>query len=271
VHQLLLDWYGYRVQSFAALPGWLVYSGYWALVLLTSYLIWAAVERPLRKAIVQHWPPWRRAAAAGRSAPRQALEVPGGRARSLFAALLDPAARTILATALLVATLAGLALYQDHAGRRARRLAAAALDASMASALPASRNVAFGTEFLLAGARCTPRPDGGLDITLTWQALRPTTLHYQLALHFLAGDRIVDQADRPQDPRQRAVALYETWSDTLHVSPATLRSADTLGIAIHTGHGQALPPDRGPRDWGGNRLRLPLPTARATAPSTTAP
>jgi peptidoglycan/LPS O-acetylase OafA/YrhL len=260
-HQLLLDAYGNHAQDFAAFPSALVYAAYWALVLLASYLIWAAVERPLRTAIVRHWPPWRRTPGPGKAEPRHALETPGGRARSLVAPLLDPGPRLLVTAALLLVSLLGIALFEEHAARNARRRAAAALDAAMAAALPDSRNITFGNEILLAGAVCSNTPDGGLDIALTWQALRPTALDHQLALHFLSGDRIVTQADRPQDPRQRRVARYQTWTDTLHLDPSPRRQVSELAIALHDGHGHALAPNKGTRDWGGNRLRLPLPPA----------
>jgi peptidoglycan/LPS O-acetylase OafA/YrhL len=264
MHQILLDWYAAHVRQFAAVPTWLAYSFYWALMLLASYLIWAAIERPFRKAIVQHWPPWRRRPGAGPAEARHALEVPGGRARSRFAVLLDPGPRVIATTALLVAGLAAVALYHDHVVRGAQRRAAAALEASLVQALPQSRNVKFGNEFLLAGAVFSRRSDGGLDMMLTWQALKATTLRYQVAVHLLAGDRIVNQADHPQDVQQRRVTTDETWTDLVHLPP--LGDAAEVGIALHTGDGHALLPDHGVRDWGGNRLRLPLPAA-ATGPA----
>jgi hypothetical protein len=247
------------VRQFAAVPTWLAYSFYWALMLPASYLIWAAIERPFRKAIVQHWPPWRRRPGPGPAEARHALEVPGGRARSRFAVLLNPGPRVIATTALLVAGLAAVALYHDHVVRGAQRRAAAALEASLVQALPQSRNVKFGNEFLLAGAVFSRRSDGGLDMMLTWQALKPTTLRYQVAVHLLAGDRIVNQADHPQDVQQRRVTTDETWTDLVHLPP--LGDAADVGIALHTGDGHALLPDHGVRDWGGNRLRLPLPAA----------
>jgi peptidoglycan/LPS O-acetylase OafA/YrhL len=257
MHQMLIQWRGHHADRLAAVPPWLVYSVYWLLVLLSSFVIWAAVERPLRKWIVQGFPAWRRAAPTPRTESRQALELPGGRARSAFAPLLDPTPRVIAAAALLLALLCAGIMANDQLAARARRRALASLLPERA--LPDSRYVRFGDEFLLAGARFTPRPGGGLDLTLHWLALKNTTRHYQIAIHLLNADRIVAQADYPQD--NRPVRVNDTWTDTVPLPPEKLQRAADVGIAIPDGAGHALPADTGPRDLANHRLRLPLPAA----------
>ncbi len=256
MHQMLIKWYVVHADQFLALSPWLVYAFYWALVLATSYLIWAAVERPLRKAIVRGFPLWRRGSGDARTAARQALEMPGGKARSLFANLLDPGPRTILTAALLVAALTGTIFARGKFAKLHAPGSAAELQAALVQAIPSSKGVRFGNEFVLDGAVLT-RTATGQDLTLYWEALRPTTLHYQVATHYLdSTGKILDQHDHPQDSANRSVAAGDYWMDTLHLP--TNPALKEVAIALTSAPGQALPADRGPRDWANFRLHIPL-------------
>lgn len=56
LHTILLHFYLLHRQAFSDIPGWMLYSFYWLLVLATSHLIWLFVERPCRKLITGFLP-----------------------------------------------------------------------------------------------------------------------------------------------------------------------------------------------------------------------
>jgi peptidoglycan/LPS O-acetylase OafA/YrhL len=252
-------WYGRHKAHLYAMPTWVAFLVFWAMLLSSAFLVWACAERPLRQWIVRLWPmPGRRGDA--RDAPRRALEVPGGRTRSLWAPLLDPGPRVMLGGALVVALLVGMIALElwtavpPHVSRTPDYLAAVERSA------PASREIQFGNQFVLAGLRFEDRGDQGVDVIATWQAMRPAVLRYALALYVLgANDQTLAWVDRPQDPDQRSVAEGEMWADVIHLTPAQLAGARDIGLALHLGSDTALAPMDGKRDWGGVRLRVPLP------------
>ncbi len=55
LHLLVCHYYVIHPGPFVALPPWLLYSGYWTIVLLVAYVGWSAVEVPCRRAIVGFW------------------------------------------------------------------------------------------------------------------------------------------------------------------------------------------------------------------------
>ena len=57
VHQVLLRFCATQLGELATVPGWPALPLFWAATLLVSLLLWLAVERPLRRAIVGLWPP----------------------------------------------------------------------------------------------------------------------------------------------------------------------------------------------------------------------
>jgi len=55
LHLIVCHYYVLHPGPFVALPPWLLYLGYWAIVLLAAYVGWAMVEVPCRRAIVGFW------------------------------------------------------------------------------------------------------------------------------------------------------------------------------------------------------------------------
>jgi peptidoglycan/LPS O-acetylase OafA/YrhL len=53
LHDLILTYYVHHEASFAGYAGWKLYGGYWVIVLLASWLMWAGFERPVRAWLVQ--------------------------------------------------------------------------------------------------------------------------------------------------------------------------------------------------------------------------
>jgi hypothetical protein len=55
LHLLVCHYYVIHPGPFVALPSWLLYLGYWLIVLLTAYIGWSVIEVPCRRAIVGLW------------------------------------------------------------------------------------------------------------------------------------------------------------------------------------------------------------------------
>lgn len=123
------------------------------------------------------------------------------------------------------------------------------------------RAARFGENFELLGALLTPT-GAGMELKLAWRSLREAPLEYTVAVHFVdEAGKILAQADFPQDAGQARVAPEATWVDRVRVPTEKLKRAHHVGIALYLpGHG-VEPIDRGPRDWDGRRLLLPLDDA----------
>ncbi len=55
-HYVLVSFYRIHEKAFATWPAWGAYLLFWAVVLVTSWVVWAGIERPLRVWIVTRWP-----------------------------------------------------------------------------------------------------------------------------------------------------------------------------------------------------------------------
>jgi hypothetical protein len=122
------------------------------------------------------------------------------------------------------------------------------------------RGARFGQSFELLGASLTAAANGGVDLKLAWRCLRETRLKYDVAVHLLDdSSRLLAQADFAQDPEQELVRPGATWVDRVRLSSEQVKGARRVGIALYaTGGGTVEPIDRGPLDWDGRRLLLPL-------------
>ncbi|MBI5589580.1 MAG: acyltransferase [Deltaproteobacteria bacterium] len=56
IHTILLRFYQHYRHVFSDIPGWILYTIYWILVLIISHLIWLFIERPIRRIIIGLWP-----------------------------------------------------------------------------------------------------------------------------------------------------------------------------------------------------------------------
>jgi peptidoglycan/LPS O-acetylase OafA/YrhL len=83
LHLLFCHYYVIHPGPFVSVPPWLLFAGYWLVILLASYVAWALVEVPCRRALVGLWDRHaaRDAGAGAITKPRRpAAQSPGGRA-----------------------------------------------------------------------------------------------------------------------------------------------------------------------------------------------
>jgi peptidoglycan/LPS O-acetylase OafA/YrhL len=294
-HKIFMSEYVWKFPGLTAQPRWAVYPLYWAVVLATSHLIWTAVERPFRKAILELWPKkvvaldaeaGPKAAGGHQGTMKEAgtlqgtLEKPGGKARSFFAPLLSPGWRVaavdlgvIVVLAAGLVSLAHRPVWMERSGKTV-----ASFQEVLNASLPETREVHFGKDFVLHGARVVQAPSGDAVVTLVWESLSEVQLKYQVAVHLVAAGDVNKQmapraqADYPQDVGRRWVHAHEVWSDRLVIPAVKTAGAAYVAIGIHSEKEGLAPIDKGMRDWDGRRLLLPLPRAMGqVAATTTAP
>jgi peptidoglycan/LPS O-acetylase OafA/YrhL len=237
LHAVVLSWYQFHATAFDELPGWLVYLGVWAVLLLGSHLLWAGLERPMRGWIVGLWP------------------APGGKPKATAPAR---GWRLLAAEAALLAALLALAGYTaarpsvgyvgpGDALALARRGSAAARDAH------------FGGRLALRGADVARTPLG-LRVRMAWQSLldQPADLSVRLVLLGPAGE-VRCLWDRPPDQRAPAMPGGVLWRQKESVPAWMIEGVQTVGVAVVSPTAGVLPVDRGPRDPTGYILLLPAP------------
>ena len=121
------------------------------------------------------------------------------------------------------------------------------------------RGALFGKKFELLGALLTPTVGGGIELKLAWRCVHEARLEYIVAVHLLDETRkILAQSDFAQDIAQARVIPGAVWVDRVSVPAEKLKGAQQLGIALYITRLDVEPIDRGPRDWDGHRLLLPL-------------
>ena len=104
LHLLVCHYYVIHPAPFVALPPWLLYIGFWSLILLMAYVGWALIEVPCRRAIVGLWDRYHT-----RDAAQQAMSARVPRRRAPRRTLTAFARQgNVVATGALVLALAGL-------------------------------------------------------------------------------------------------------------------------------------------------------------------
>jgi peptidoglycan/LPS O-acetylase OafA/YrhL len=265
LHQMLIVYYNSHARAFQWVPQQVAYLVFLMTLLLAAYLSWAVVERPCRRFLVSLWP------GAASVAP---VADWGGRGRAQegapganFGMLLAPTWRHALVAAIL---LLGLTLPIAYAVnlRPSINLVDPAYAEGLASrGLREARDVNFGNQFILLGAD-VGRTEDGLSIELVWQSAGPQRLEYLVAVHVVNGaGTILSQADYPQDVARTEVPAGAVWRDVVVISSERLRDASAVAIGVFRQEPlTVLRADRGPRDWDGHRLLLPIPGLTAASP-----
>jgi len=129
---------------------------------------------------------------------------------------------------------------------------------------PQYRDVNFGGKFVLCGAKLIKGTEG-MRIELVWRSPMEQPLTYSNAIHLL--DRqgtILSTLDYPQDRRKNIVRAETLWIDKIDIPASRLDNIAFIGIGIYSLPDiQLLSVDKGPRDWGGKRLLMALPSITA--------
>ena len=128
-----------------------------------------------------------------------------------------------------------------------------------AASPPEVRGVQFGKKFALLGVVAKPA-NAGVAFELAWKSLARQRLESLVPVHVVdAEGGILAQADYRQRPEHGEVREGAIWIDVVTIPHQALQGAAALAISIVEPGEKSLPADRGPRDWGGNRLLVPLP------------
>jgi hypothetical protein len=252
LHVILTRTYGQHIKAFEELPVWLVYGGYWLILLLVSHFVWAGVEQPLRKWLVGLWP--RPVPAAGRTSPVRPA------ADSVWQSLAAPGRWLLAGETLVLACLLGaVAAYAT------RPLSHRFLDALTAEALAAQgesgvRGACFGERFVLRGAALVPVPDG-TRLRLVWQSSRSQESNQFIAIHLLdSGGKILAGTSYVRKLGRTTVPAGALWEEKVDLPRELFARASQIGICVAPDEkDNPLPITGGPCDWNEHRLLLALP------------
>lgn len=134
------------------------------------------------------------------------------------------------------------------------------------SGVPEARDVQFGKKFALLGIVAKPA-NAGVAFELAWKSLTKQRLESLVPIHVVdAEGKILGQADYRQRPEHAEIREGAIWIDAVTLPHQSFQGATALGVMIIEQGGETLPVDRGPRDWGGNRLVVPLPAGLPLKP-----
>ena len=137
---------------------------------------------------------------------------------------------------------------------------------SVASRTDASlRDVTFGDRFKVLGLTIDRNPQG-IVMRIAWQAVTATPLDRLICVHMVNDQgEILAGADYRQTQYQPSltspVAMGTSWVDEVPIDTKRLTGATGIGLCMYHLTEPHLAIDRGPRDWNGVRLRVPLPPA----------
>lgn len=247
IHQILLVYMVTHLAGLTQVSRSLALAGFVTTLLLGSYLLWVYVEMPGRRWIV------------GGGA------IHGSPAMAKSWSRNTPLSRRPL-TALVLLLGVGAAVAYD-AGR-GRSIDARDVGAMTPQDLKAYAGTNFGTLFTLRGIAMECKADG-LHLRLAWQSHAPRTAPYTTAVHLIdATGKIVAQADHRQSLGTPVATAGTIRLDTEVIPPGSFKDGTVaLALGLFDDKVNLLPIDRGPRDWEGRRLIVPVTPCRGQASS----
>ena len=262
LHQILVRYYQWRFEDTTNLPNWFLYSFFWTVLFLGSYVLLVSIENPCRQFIL----------GLGQHGQAKMNTQPGGSKNLIHGTpsrnLFDEAQvswlirrRRILFTACsLLIILIAVPLYLNGAFEPKN-----AIDQKLASQMIDNwdikyQRIQFGNKILLRGANLA-KGSNRVRLQLIWESMNKQRLEYRVAVHVLdAGGRILLQADYPQNRGHILVRDHVIWLDETEISLDELSDATGIGIVLYSTEPQeVLLPDRGDRDWNNQRLLIMLP------------
>jgi peptidoglycan/LPS O-acetylase OafA/YrhL len=253
VHQIVLRYYTAHQSNFWVIPQDWLYAVFWGFVLLLSYLMYSAIERPCRRFITglpkrrrmaaefkgkengRTWREWFTQRDGGRFLPRSGVPT------ALSALVLSG---VVLATALLPPNSQQL-VTTSEADQFLKR-----------SSYKIAQNIAFGENLQLVALDFISVDSENYKLKLIWNAVNDVELKYNLAMHLINGSReiIFNVVNRPQHPGKITRNSGDYWSETVTIPKQELDKALGMTIVIW------IPPDiiltisGGQTDWNERRL-----------------
>jgi peptidoglycan/LPS O-acetylase OafA/YrhL len=240
LHQTLLRYYRDNLNSFPHLPDSLSLALFWAVVLLSSYLMWALIEMPGRRFIL------------GRGQKRMhETETLLKSWHSYF----NLNRKTISAAIILVSLLTPIYFSIGNINRISSTVA----DGMTPEELHSVVGTRFGNLFALRGIKVVPKKEG-LYIDLAWESLVEQKLTYTNAIHLTdTHGNILVNAGYKQPITRESIKRETIWKDSIFIPKGQLKGGEKkLAIALFQEVKQLLLVDRGNRDWGGKRLVVPF-------------
>jgi peptidoglycan/LPS O-acetylase OafA/YrhL len=263
LHFILIRYYQAHVKAFARWSVWLVYGGYWLLLLVLCHFVWAALERPVRLWLVGQWPK------PGPGGVRPEPVRSAGAARPFWQRLADPGRRLLAGEAVV---LAGLLAGVSYVARPPSSF----LDARTAEALaarsePTVRGARFGDRFILRAAVVVPTADG-IRLRFVWESCQVQAANQFIAVHLVdPTGKILHGADYVRKLREATVRAGAVWEENVDLPQTLLAGVTHIGICITPdARANPMPVAGGPSDWNGRRLLLALPAGPVPKPGTPA-
>ncbi len=256
IHQTFIEWVRRNSQAFAVLPNWFLVTLLIAAILMTSYFMWAYVERPMRAILLGF----------GRSEPKatsdSSAEPQLPPIQFKLSRQIPPLSFPSVAAGAILLILLGVAIWLVRFRSSIQIIAASDVEKITAVTPLELQSVGFGNRFVLCGYKWhTDKPDE-IVLELAWKAPSPQRLEFLTAVHLIDDQgNIRGQADYEEDPTHREVSKDLTWRHLISISPEKLQGISRIGIGLLKGK-DWLFADRGPRDWGARRLLIPGPQGK---------
>ena len=255
IHQTLLVHAQSHWRAFAFIPDWAILALFLALLLVSAYWVWAVIERPCRHWLVSLWPTPTNAMLV--ELPASMITPDGVPVKTRRTSLLLPSRIGIVAASAILAVLLAGCFYVLKIRFSVQTISAADAGRLTERTQEDLRGVRFGDRFILLGAECR-QEKGRTVLDLAWQSIGVQRLEYHTAVHLTdETGKIRGQADFDQDSRASEVQPGMIWRDVITLPADKIAGSTDVAIGLLRGN-DWLPADRGPRDWGNQRLLIPI-------------
>ena len=234
VHQLLLRYMELHKDAAGAVPAGVRWVVYGVTVVVLASVIWLLVERPLRAVLTGKM---------------------GWKARGRW---FWPVVAVQLAWLAGVGCGAQWLVSRDVAGVPAGQVAALE-----AAGLKAFAGVRFGERVELRALVVEEAAEGRVVVRMLWKSLREQRRDLMVAVHLMdAKGEVFGNLDHPQDVEQHAAAVGAMWVSEAVIGAEQRMKVDHIGVGVYSAATGLLKGDRGPSDWDGKRLLVPIPALK---------
>lgn len=241
LHQILIRFYKSWIAPVDKFPGFFSYIYFWAILITGSYLMWYAVEKPFRKAII---------GIGTFVSTNREKQKPGDRFSYV----------KLLFIVVIISTLMFPVIFFAKTTPAIQRISMSEAETFFSQSDEPYRHVPFGDKLILLGANFELTEKENL-LYLVWKAEKDMVLSMKVAVHFIDARReILDVADYYQSKRNKfldTVGQGIIWLDTIHIIKDVYEKSHAIGICIYN-NGYFLDIGKGPRDWNGKRLLIKI-------------